>query len=376
MRERKPGVWELRVYTGRDPVTKRPRQISRVFRGGKRDAGKALAKLTTEANEGKYGGSNATAETLLDRWLQSAKGRVTESSYATYADVVKRLKKTDLMLVRLNRVGPEDVDAAYAKLRSDGTTGHVMVQVHRYLTTAFNQGIDWGWLTVNPTKRAKRPPAIHVKPPKTSVAEVHRLIAVAEETDKDMAVVIFLAALTGLRRGELCGLKWSDVDGSVLTLRRALVCVNGRVIEKPLKARQGGEVDSVPLGELELSLLVRLRAQQEARAAEARAALPPDGWLLSYDGMGHRPRRPDAFGKQVAAAGKAAGMKTSPHKLRHFMATELLGRGVDIQTVAARLRHRNTSLTLSTYVHGDEAREAAAAEVMGTAMALPTKEAS
>jgi integrase len=85
--------------------------------------------------------------------------------------------------------------------------------------------------------------------------------------------------------------------------------------------------------------------------------------------MGNDPRRPDAFGREVRAAGKKAGMKTSPHKLRHFMATELLGNGTDISIVAERMRHRDKALTLGTYTHTDEARGIAAANTMGRLLA-------
>lgn len=368
MRERSKGKWELRVYTGRDPVSKAPRQMSRTFLGGKREASTELARMVTEAAEGRHGGTNATVEVLLDQWLVDAKGRVSEVSYVLYESTVDRIKKTDLALVRLNRLGAADVDTCYSQLRETGTTAHTMVQVHRYLRAALNRAVAWGWLAANPTTQAHRPKAPAPPVPTTSPADVMALIASAEKTDPDLAGIIFLAALTGLRRGELCALRWSDIEGNVLVLRRARVIAGGRVIEKSLKMRETGEEDRIPLDAVAVAVLERLRDHQIDVAESLEVSLPADGWLLSIDGMGNTPRRPDAFGRQLSAAGKKAGLKTSPHKLRHFMATELLGQGVDIGTVAERMRHKDKALTLRTYTHGNDAPAIAAAATIGDAL--------
>lgn len=368
MRERSKGVWELRVYTGRDPVTKRPRQVSRTFRGGKRDAQTELARLVTETGEGRHGGSNATVEVLLDRWLADAKGRVSEVTYVVYEDTAERIKKTDLALVHLNRLGVADIDACYAELREAGTTAHTLVQVHRYLRAALNRAVKWGWLGSNPTLHATKPRAPKPPPPTTSPDDVRALVAAAEATDPELGAVIFLGALTGLRRGELCGLRWSDVVGSELVLRRARVIARGKVVESAIKMRESGEEDRVPLDAVAIAVLEVLREMQAEVAVSVGVTPPEDGWLLSADGMGITPRRPDRFGREVAAAGKRAGLKTNPHKLRHFMATELVAQGTDIATVAARMRHRDMALTLRTYTHADPALGIAAAATIGAAL--------
>ncbi len=368
LRERSKGVYELRVYVGRDPVTKRPRQISRTFHGGKRDANTALAKMVAEASEGKMGGTNATVAKLLDAWLADAKGRISPASFAVYEDSANRIKATDLALVRLNRLGPQDIDACYASMREAGVTVHVLSQVHRYLRAALNKGERWGWVNPNPIRMVDAPKVPKAPTPQTSPAEVHALIQAAEETDPDLAAIIFLAALTGLRRGELCGLRWSDVEGRTLVLRRSRIVARGQVVEKSLKMRQTGEEDRVPLDDVALAVLDRIRLHQQGVADGLGVDLPEDGWILSHDGMGNEPRRPDAFGRELSAAGKRAGMKTSPHKLRHFMATELLGQGVDIGTVAERLRHKDKALTLRTYTHGSEALGIAAADTIGRSL--------
>jgi len=75
MRERQPGVWELRVRAGRDPLTGKHRQISRTFRSSGRQASKALARLVTEAQDGSHAGSDKTVGELLDRWIDHLEAR-------------------------------------------------------------------------------------------------------------------------------------------------------------------------------------------------------------------------------------------------------------------------------------------------------------
>lgn len=375
MRERKPRVWELRVYTGRDPLTKRPRQVSRTFRGGKREASRALAELTAETTEGKHGGSNATVSQLLDAWLKAAKGSVSGSTYATYESTANRIKKTDLALVRLSRLEPQDIDNAYSQLQQDGVTAHVMVQIHRYLGTALRQARRWGWIRSNPQEDAKAPRKPDMEPRVISATDIRALVVEAKKTDPDLAGAILLAATTGLRRGELAALKWTDIQGPVLTVGRSHAIVKGAVVEGAAKMRRQGETETIVLDPVCMDALEDIRASQEAKAEGLGAELPSDGFVLSADGMGNTPRRPDRLGREIREAGERIGVKASPHRLRHWMASNLVASGMDISAVATRMRHRDQALTLRTYVHDDGKRAIEAAAILGRALVPTEKEA-
>ncbi len=368
MRERSKGVWELRVYAGRDPVSKRPRQISRTFHGGKRAASTELSRLVAEASDGRMGGTNATVETLLDAWLASAKATVSGSSYAVYERTADLLKTTDLSLVRLNRLGAHDIDAAYAQLRDKGATDHIMVQVHRYLGTALRQAVRWGWTKSNPVEQAKAPRKPKIEPKAMSLEDIRALVVEVQKTDPELAGIIFLAAATGLRRGELCGLKWSDIDGDVLTVARSHAIVKGAVEVGGAKMHRPGETETVVLDPLCLGALEVVRDAQGARCRELSSPVPKDGYVLSTDGMGHSPRRPDRMGREIREAGQRIGVVATPHRLRHFMATNLIASGVDVAAVASRMRHKDKALTLRTYVHDDGARAMEAAAILGEAL--------
>jgi hypothetical protein len=88
LRERQPGAWELRVRTGREPLTGEYRQVSRTFRGGKRLAEAELARLSAEVADGRHGGITRTVGFLLERWLEhlEALDRSTMTRQATSSE--------------------------------------------------------------------------------------------------------------------------------------------------------------------------------------------------------------------------------------------------------------------------------------------------
>lgn len=374
IREKPPGSgsWELRVYVGRDPVTRRPKQISRMFSGGKRAANTELARLVTEAQEGRHGGSSATVGQLLDSWLATAKGAVTGSTYATYESTADRLKGTSLAQVKLSRLDPHDIDVAYVELQKSGVTDHVMVQVDRYLGTAIRQAMKWGWIRSNPQALAKKPHKPKVEPKSMKPGDVLALVVEAQKTDPDLAAIILLAAKTGLRRGELAALKWSDIDGNVLTVRRSHSIVKGEVIIGPPKMRrESDEPDTITLSQISMDALTDVYAGQVGKAQSLDTDLPEDGYVLSADGLGHSPRRPDRLGREIREAGERIKVEASPHRLRHFMASDLIRSKADIATVSTRMRHRDQALTLRTYVHDDGSQASDAADLLDVSLLMP-----
>lgn len=368
LRLKAKGVWEIRIYTGRDPVTKRPRQVSKTFHGSKRDAQTEMARLVTDRQEGRMGGTNCTVAELLDAWLEFAQERVTGSSYAVYEDTASRIKTTSLALVRLNNLEAHDIDVAYTELRRRKTSGHVMVQVHRYLGTALRQAERWGWIKGNPQRLVDRPDAPKTAPTELSAVDVRNLVEKAKETDTALASLIMVGGLTGLRRGELVALRWSDIDGAILTVSRSHAVVRGQVVVKPPKWRKAGEVERIELDPICLAALEDAYELQAEKCAELSVEILPNGFVLSKDGTGVEPWRPDRFGREVREIGQKIGLKASPHRLRHFMASEMIAAGVTVAATATRMRHRDTAMTLRRYVHDDRRGAQDAAAALGAAL--------
>lgn len=372
MRERSDGVWELRVFVGRDRITGKPRQKSKTHRGSERSAQTALAKLVTEVADGKHGGTNASVDDLLTAWLKDAERNTSPATMAVYRASVKSHLKPALGHLKVSKLGVHDLDELYRAMGERGVSVYVIRQAHSAIRAALSAGQRWSWVTQNVATLARPPKVPQGEVVAATSDQVRRLIVRLELTDPDLAHIVLLAALTGCRRGELCALRWDDWDGDRLHVRRRRIESEGHVTEHA--GTKGGKGKRIVIDELGIATLARLKALQEARATEAGTKLPKNGYLLSTEGLGVTPRRPKNVSSAVGEAARAIGMpEIHLHSLRHYAATELIASGQDVRTVAERLGHADPALTLRVYSHVIEAREREAASVLGRALA-PTPE--
>ncbi len=149
-----------------------------------------------------------------------------------------------------------------------------------------------------------------------------------------LAMFILLAAVTGCRRGEVCGLRWNDIDTEAGTIRieRQLVPRKGGQQVAPPKTRTGRR--TIVVDDEVLALLDWFRDQQSALLERE-----PDGWLLSHDG-GDTPLRAKAVTDDVSRLAKKAGIdNVTTHAFRRMTGTELSAAGVDAAAAAGRMGH-------------------------------------
>jgi len=120
MRERSPGHWQLRAFSGYDPVTGKPRQAARTFRGTERAAAKALSALVAEVEAGTFKRTTATVGQLLDKWLEFASQRQRPRTiYENRSKINSRIRPV-LGAIRLDRLEPDRLDAAYRTWLDEG----------------------------------------------------------------------------------------------------------------------------------------------------------------------------------------------------------------------------------------------------------------
>lgn len=359
MRERRPGVWELVVDVGTDPATGRRRQMSRTIRGGKRTAESRLAALVAEAEAGQHRSTAGTVDGLLDAWLEvkEAAGR-SPTTMRTYRQVADLWVRPAIGALPVTKVTVRRLDQLYASVSAAGRSANTVAHVHAVVRGALNQALRWGWITSNPALATTRPhvPKAEIAPP--TVAQLRRLLAQAAEADEDLGRMLVVAVALGARRGELCGLRWADVDleAATVRIRRAVVDVRGEVIVKDTKTHQARTVD-VDAGTV--AVLERHRAEVELRAATHRCTIGPDSYVWSRMPDGSEPLRPELVTKAYSAAAIAVGLcrevdgrrraTTRLHDLRHLNATLQLAAGVPVATVSERLGHAKQSTTLDIY---------------------------
>jgi integrase len=362
-------VWELRVSAGADPVTKKTRYISRSVTGNAELADEKLAELVTEVTGGEHAGEDVTFGSLLDRWLAHAATlkALSPTTVREHRRSIEKNIKPVLGDVALRKLDGKTLDSFYAALmtRERPLSASSVRRCHAVIAAACKQGVKWGELRRDPATGAT-PPTVRLAPKTALTAdEVRRMIEAAEAQDPDMATFIALAAITGARRGELCGLRWSDVDEATGTLRieRAYCVVAGKHTFKGTKTHG---VRRIALGDFGLEVLRRQRARLEDRARYLGIELAPETPILTYDLV--LPINPDTASHYVGKVGKSAGVRGGLHALRHFVATELIGGGTDVRTVAGRLGHADASTTLRIYSHVLPQRDRDAAASLGAAI--------
>ena len=250
-------------------------------------------------------------------------------------------------------------------------------QTHAVIRRALNQAMRWGWIATNPASLA-RPPRVRtqaLQPPEPE--EVLRLIAEAERSDPDFACFLLVAATTGARRGELCALRWSDLDTKTgaLTISRSIVETQGStLIEKDTKTHSSRRI---AFDSGSIAALAHQRDRSQRGATSCGTKLVESAHVFSLDPDGRRPWVPNEVTKQFIRVRRSAGLDSVRlHDLRHFTATRLLSEGVPVRTVSGRLGHANAATTPGVYAHFVEESDRDAAERIGSILTPKPKNRS
>jgi integrase len=350
--------WRLVVEATADPSTGRRRQVTRTVAGGRRDAEDALTKLLSEVGAGHHGGHDSTLDELLDAWLDVAK--LAGSTRRDYGYARRRIPAR-LRATRIHRIGPRDLDALYASLAAGGLGPDRIRRVHGMIRRAYAHAVRWGWVARNPATDASPPSPPSSKPKPPNVDEVRQLIAAA---DGEIVTWLGLEASLGARLGEMCALRWGDVDlvAGTVTVQRSLAIVTGGTA---IKGTKTDRVRTVAVDAFTISSLREHRRGAAEAALASGASLGPDAYVFGRDAASTTPWRPDSFSRRIRRLRVDVGLEhVQLRALRHFVATQLLAAGVDPRTVAGRLGHARTSTTLDIYAAFVPARDRAAAELL------------
>lgn len=364
-------AWQVIVFAGRDPVTGRKRQVSRTVRGTKRDAQAVRSQLLVQVGEGAHIGTDATFGQLLDEWYETAAGDWSPKTAIETKRFIERLIRPKLGSVRLRKLSPAVIDRFYGDLRKrGGLNGRPLSpasvrRVHVIVRRSLQQAVKWGWLATNPAANASPPRTLPSRITPPSPDDVSRLLSLARAEDPDLGVFLRLAAATGARRGELCALRWSDVDfdARTVTIQRSLVGGTDGFVEKDTKTHAAR---CVALDDETVEILAdhRRRAMERVLATGSRAESLR--YVFSFDPAHRSPWRPDGVTARFARLRHQAGLNgVRLHDLRHYVATRLIGAGVPVRTVSGRLGHANAATTLNVYSHFLAASDRDAAELLG-----------
>ncbi len=390
----------MRVYAGPDPVTGRDRYLTGSVKGTDRAARKlaekALTRLQAEVDKQRVPETTAPLAHALDEWLRTAE--IEETTRRTYIGYIERLIKPALGSISIAKLSARNLETLYAELRRcrtrcDGrpfierhrTTGEhdcvvskcvphackpmaasTVRQIHSIISGALSAAVRWDWIASNPARIAQRPRVKAPEPSPPSPAEAARLLDAAFAMDDNWGTLVWLVMTTGIRRGEVCALRWRDIDldDETIEIRRNYVLHKGVGVEKDTKTHQ---MRRIALDSETVALMREQKARVAARAVELGGELTEQMYVFGgVKSPDHRtPYSPHAVSSRYRDMAERLGIQTHIHALRHYSATELLTAGVDLRTVAGRLGHGGGgSTTLRVYAAWVASSDRKAAELL------------
>jgi integrase len=348
--------WSLVFDLGVTPEGKRKQKWVTV-KGTRRDAEKELTRLLHELDSGSYvDPSKQTVAQYLQYWLDNyARTNVTGKTFDGYYEIATLHLVPALGRHRLSELKPAHIQAYYTRAltsgrrqKAGGLSARSVLHHHRVLRNALQQAVKWQMLARNPADAVVPPRPERPEMRTLNEDEAVKLLATVEGTHN--WIPILLAITTGMRRGEILGLRWQDVDlvAKTLCVRQTLSLTRAGLVFKPPKTKKSQRTITLP--EFVVDAL-RWHHEEQIREREVFGASYEDHDLVVAQATG-APRSPGGFSAAFVRVIARSGVpRVRLHDMRHSHATHLLKLKVHPKVVSERLGHSTVVLTLDTYSH-------------------------
>jgi integrase len=366
---------ELPVYTPEG--TKRLRTTKKT----KAEADDWLTTMKYERNAGTPMNPEANKMTFgeyLDRWLRDVvKGSVARHTYKDYEGKVRLHLKPSLGRVRLKDLTSAHLQALYRQKTVDGLSPRTVEYIHSTARKALAKAEEWDLVRKNVARYAS-PPAKEHKEHRTLTVPQSKAFFAAAEGDR-LEALYMLALTTGLRRGELLGLKWADMDleKTALSVNRSMDTLHGPPEEKAPK-RQSSRRTVLLVPEAVAALRLHRRRQAEERLAVGPAWRERD--LVFPTRLGSPMLGDNLLKRNLRPLLEKAGLPPLTFELRHTFATFHLASGGKPKVIQEILGHSSIKTTMDTYSHVIPGMQEEVAERLqqllfgSTSVTLPSEE--
>ncbi|MDJ1121848.1 tyrosine-type recombinase/integrase [Olsenella sp. YH-ols2217] len=299
-------------------------------------------------------------------------GRIEPATVRSYRGSA-RLIRSQFERVPLTALTSDDIRAWESGLMADGKSSSTVTKAHGLLKQALYRAVERGQIDRNPVETVRPPKKVKKKPGINALDTQGRnemLDALSHMTMTPVVMAALVALFTGMRGGEVSGLKWADVDfeHGIIWVRRAIALGKGGAYVKLPKTDRGRDV--VLPSSLE-KLLREWRAIQVEEFQAAGATWSRDEYVLGSPGAFLHPsvlsRSWATLAMSIGILGTEGRVPTF-HDLRHTWATMYLAAGGDVKTAASNLGHAKPSMTLDVYASQDPDAKRRAADLVEKAM--------
>lgn len=362
--------WYVVFDVGRSASGKRKQK----WHGGfntRKEAEVARAKLIVDVHDGAY--IEPTKLTVEDwitrRWIPSMKTQLKASTFDSYKRNLNKHVLPVLGNTPLIEITPNRLNNLYSTLLQDGNSrgGGLSAKTVRYIHTtihkAFSDARDEGLLRTNPAELAKPPRMKAYSKKELNVWDSKTLRKFLDfTTEERLGKAWHVLAMTGMRRGELLGLRWSDIDfdRKRIIIRHTIISVAYEIIESTPKNHQTRIID---IDESTIQILKKQSyTQKDDKAIWESNYIDRDLVFSREDG---NPIHPDSLSQSFERAIKKAEVpRIRLHDLRHTHATLAMQAGVPIKVISERLGHESPAFTMKQYAHVLPTMQAEAASLI------------
>ena len=391
---------QVRLFAGNDPVTGKDVYLTATIKGTDKTARKRaedkLSEFRAQVLKQRNTPTSVTMAYALDEWLRTSE--IEDSTRDGYVNYIERYIRPTLGPIGVRKIDAHALESFYTELRRcrlrcdrkpfierhatkdehdcvaakcaphtcQPLAASTVRQIHSVISGTLSAAERWGWIDASPARVARRPRPKPPEPDPPTPAEAARLAEEAFRMDDDWGTLVWLVMTTGIRRGELCGLRFSRIDFDTETIDVRRNWVNGK--EKDTKTHQSRRI---ALDSETVALLREHRERVKTRVESLGVTFSDDMFVFTGSKTPDhvQPYPPNAVTQRYKDMAARLGINTHFHALRHYSATELLTAGVDLRTVAGRLGHGGGgATTLRVYAAWVAASDRKAAEILGARM--------
>lgn len=344
-------TWSIVVDIGRDENGKRKQKRFSGFKT-KKDAEKALQEIIYKLERGELVLSKITVGEFLDEWYKEyCLPKLAPKTLKSYEELINLYFKPYLGNIELVNLKPLEIQKYYNRLKELGLSNTTVNYHHRVLRSALNRAVIWQYIHKNPCDYVEPPSRDKKEMLVWSNADAHK----AEEIFKDSPIYVhlILALYEGLRIGEICGLKWEDIDlvKGEMTIRRQAQIVKGELIFREPKTETS--IRKIPL----IEKVIKALKEEKKKQIENKLMLG-DKYIKEYDGYisvweDGRFKDPGYVSKKFHKM-----LLQNPelplirfHDLRHSCASLLVQAGVPLKIISKILGHSQIGITMDFYAN-------------------------